>query len=147
MQDLDNLHLETERNIAKRQKILAKRKAEKEARMQRVRDKMRKELISQGKDVSFLDEADEIARKEKELQETVSAELKETETLDKQKVEVFKLIDSIRESTRQIPVREWDKDKLVVTPEKILPKKREKEEERNPDFAPPDFYTKKKRKN
>ena len=154
MQDLDNLHLETQRNIAKRQKVLAKRKAEKDARMQRVRDKMRKELTALGKDVRFLDEADEIARKEKEIQEittpdnSVSTETKENETLDKQKVEVFKLIDSIRESTREHPVREWDKDKLVVTPVKHFSKReREKEEERNPDFAPPNFYTKKQRKN
>ena len=142
MEDLDKLHTETQTNIARRAKILAKRKADKAERMQAVRDHMRKELTAQGRDVSFLDEADAVAQKEAvEEANSVSMETQENVTIDKQKEEVFKLIDSIRESTREPTIREWDKDKLVTTAGKYYSRK---ETERNPDFAPPDLYSRKK---
>ena len=141
MEDLDILHTETQNNIAKRAKILAKRKADKVARMTAVRDHMRKELTAQGRDVSFLDEADAVADKEAAEEANSSMETTKNETIDQQKEEVFKLIDSIRESTREPTIREWDKDKLVATAGKYYSRK---ETERNPDFAPPDLYSRNK---
>ena len=142
MEDLNRLHTETQNSITKRAKVLAKRKADKAARMRAIRAHMRKELTAQGRDVSFLDEADEIAEKEAAVEaNSVSMETQENETIDKRKEEVFKLIDSIRESTREPTIREWDKDKLVATTGKYYSRK---ETERNPDFAPPDLYSRNK---
>ena len=145
MEDLEKLHKETEKNIAKRQKELRERKAKKDARMQLVRDELRRKLTALGKDVSFLDEADEIEKESIKTESNETSAKTEQNVIgekDKQKDEVFKLIDSIRESTRQPTIREWDKDKLTLTTKKYFS---EREEERDPEFAPPDSYKRDKR--
>ena len=149
MEDLERLHKDTEKNIARRQKELKERKAAKDARMQRVRDEMRRKLTALGRDVSFLDEVEKENAIEIETESTETPEgterkaISEKEQLDKQKNEVFKLIDSIRESTRQPTIREWDKDKLTISTNRYFA---DREGERNPEFAPPDSYKKKTRK-
>ena len=145
MEDLERMHKETERNIAKRQKEVRERQAKKDARMQRVRNEMRRNLTALGRDVSFLDEIEKenAIQTETDKTDNSAGATGDNVQLDKQKDEVFKLIESIRESTRQPSIREWDRDKLAVTTKKYFS---EREDERKPEFAPPDIYTRKIRK-
>ena len=148
MEDIEMIHADTENNIAKRQRMLE------------TKDRTRRGHLAQGKDpMSLLENAingentmnsevepSELEPDAKENTTTAverDAILKRKE-LDRQKEQVFKLIDSIRESTRKHS-REWDRDKFseVVGLSRF---QEERGDGRNPDFAPPDFYTAKKQR-
>ena len=136
---LNKLRAQTEQQRNKREKLLEKRKAVMDARLAKIRERKQRKLHETG--------ADEHTQDQEKKTEKTSSETNE----ESDEMFVGAMVERIRNKTTRIEkaqLNEWERGKVdLETFEKPTRKtpSYDPRSERNPEFAPPSFYTNEKK--
>ncbi|OCT83334.1 hypothetical protein XELAEV_18025873mg [Xenopus laevis] len=136
METLNMLRDQTEDQRLKRERLKTKRKAMLQARLSKLKQRKLKNLKGEGaEDETVPEEEDFIGPELPEAEEPVGPE---------KKVEV--VVQERRDTKPGVPhVREWDRGKEFTFGHWSKPRT-DPRDERDPDFAPPSFYSSKRKK-